>query len=96
MYKRQVENVFSLIFVSIGNAVSPYVSQNLGAQKIGRIKKGYHAADVYKRQVQVHLLVMSVFKNMKAAYKFASQKRMDKPSRMRYINCRQENILYLR
>ena len=39
----RVENVFSLIFVSIGNAVSPYVSQNLGAQKIGRIKKGYHA-----------------------------------------------------
>ena len=35
----RVENVFSLIFVSIGNAVSPYVSQNLGAQKIGRIKK---------------------------------------------------------
>lgn len=28
---------------------------------------------------------MSVFKNMKAAYKFASQKRMDKPSRMHYI-----------
>ena len=26
---------------------------------------------------------------------FASQKRMDKPSRMRYIICRQENILYL-
>ena len=26
----RVENVFSLIFVSIGNAVSPYVSQNLG------------------------------------------------------------------
>ena len=35
---------FSLIFVSIGNAVSPYVSQNLGAKKIERIKKGYHAA----------------------------------------------------
>ena len=32
------------IFVSIGNAVSPYVSQNLGAKKIERIKKGYHAA----------------------------------------------------
>ena len=32
---------------------------------------------------------MSVFKNMKAAYKFASQKRMDKPSRMRYIIYRQ-------
>ena len=40
----RVENVFSLIFVSIGNAVSPYVSQNLGAGKIGRIRKGYHAA----------------------------------------------------
>ena len=40
----RVENVFALIFVSIGNAVSPYVSQNLGAKKIGRIKKGYHAA----------------------------------------------------
>ena len=40
----RVENIFSLIFVSIGNAVSPYVSQNLGAQKIKRIKKGYHAA----------------------------------------------------
>ena len=40
----RVENVFSLIFVSIGNAVSPYVSQNLGAKKMDRIKKGYHAA----------------------------------------------------
>ena len=40
----RVENVFSLIFVSIGNAVSPYVSQNLGAKKPWRIKKGYRAA----------------------------------------------------
>lgn len=40
----RVESVFSLIFVSIGNAVSPYVSQNLGAKKAERIKKGYHAA----------------------------------------------------
>ena len=40
----RVENVFSLIFVSIGNAVSPYVSQNLGAKKTNRLKKGYHAA----------------------------------------------------
>ena len=29
-------------------------------------------------------------------YKFASQKRIDKPSRMRYIIYRQENVLYLR
>ena len=40
----RVENLFSLIFVSIGNAVSPYVSQNLGAKKIERLKQGYHAA----------------------------------------------------
>ena len=40
----RVENVFSLIFVSIGNAVSPYVSQNLGAKKMRRIREGYHAA----------------------------------------------------
>ena len=40
----RVENVFSLIFVSIGNAISPYVSQNFGAKKIERLKKGYHAA----------------------------------------------------
>ena len=35
----RVENVFSLIFVSIGNAVSPYVSQNLGAKKTERYQK---------------------------------------------------------
>ena len=40
----RVENVFSLIFVSIGNAISPYISQNLGAKKIERLKKGYQAA----------------------------------------------------
>ena len=40
----RVENVFSLIFVSIGNAVSPFVSQNLGAGKTERIRKGYRAA----------------------------------------------------
>lgn len=40
----RVENVFSLMFVSIGNAVSPYVSQNLGAKKTERIRQGYRAA----------------------------------------------------
>ena len=40
----RVENVFSLIFVSIGNAVSPYVSQNLGAKENRTYQKGYHAA----------------------------------------------------
>ena len=45
----RVENVFSLIFVSIGNAVSPFVSQNLGAKKIHRIKEGYHAAFPHRK-----------------------------------------------
>ena len=45
----RVENVFSLIFVSIGNAVSPFVSQNLGAKKIRRIKEGYHAAFPHRK-----------------------------------------------
>ena len=35
----RVENVFSLIFVSIGNAVSPYVSQNFGAKENGTYQK---------------------------------------------------------
>ena len=39
----RVENVFSLIFVSIGNAISPYISQNLGAKKYQRIRKGVHS-----------------------------------------------------
>ena len=33
-----------MVFGGFGNAVSPYVSQNLGANKTQRIKKGYHAA----------------------------------------------------
>ena len=36
--------MFCVNLVSIGNAVSPYVSQNLGAKQSQRIKKGYHAA----------------------------------------------------
>lgn len=40
----KVENIFSAIFVSIGNAVSPFVAQNLGAEKKERIWQGYHAA----------------------------------------------------
>ena len=35
----RVENVFSLIFVSISNAVSPFVSQNLGKTKQHASKK---------------------------------------------------------
>ena len=44
--KAHIQHQCSLIafFVTIGNAVSPYVSQNLGANKPQRIKKGYQAA----------------------------------------------------
>ena len=37
------ECVFSLIFISIGNAVSPYVSKIL-VQRKTNVSKGYHAA----------------------------------------------------
>ena len=66
----RVENVFSLIFVSIGNAVSPYVSQNLGANKKQRIRKGYHVALVLDLAFAVlafivietlHTLISSLF-----------------------------------
>ena len=39
----RVESIFSMIFVSIGNAVSPFVSQNYGAGKLKRIREGYKA-----------------------------------------------------
>ena len=44
LYDRQDDSVYLVREVSIGNAVSPYVSQNLGANKPRRIKKGYKAA----------------------------------------------------
>ena len=44
MLRIAVPSVLQQSTVSIGNAVSPYVSQNLGAKKIERLKKGYHAA----------------------------------------------------
>lgn len=40
----RIENIFSSIFVSIGNAVSPFTAQNLGAGKRERVIQGYHAA----------------------------------------------------
>ena len=54
----RVENVFSLIFVSIGNAVSPYVSQNLGAKKPWRIKKGFLAFLIIET---LHTQISSLF-----------------------------------
>ena len=66
----RVENVFSLIFVSIGNAVSPYVSKNLEANKKQRIRKGYHVALVLDMAFAVlafivietlHTLISSLF-----------------------------------
>ena len=44
MLQIAVPSVLQQSTVSIGNAVSPYVSQNLGANKTQRIKKGYRAA----------------------------------------------------
>ncbi len=39
----RIENIVAAIFVSIGNAVSPFTAQNFGASKKDRIPKGYHA-----------------------------------------------------
>ncbi len=44
MLKIAVPSILQQSTVSIGNAVSPFVSQNFGAGKIDRIKKGYRAA----------------------------------------------------
>jgi len=39
----RIENIIAAVFVSIGNAVSPFTAQNFGALKKDRIPKGYHA-----------------------------------------------------
>jgi putative MATE family efflux protein len=39
----RIENIIAAVFVSIGNAVSPFTAQNFGASKKERIPKGYHA-----------------------------------------------------
>ena len=40
----RIENLIAVIWVSVGNAVSPFTAQNYGAGKKGRIMEGYHAA----------------------------------------------------
>ena len=39
-----IENLIAVIWVSIGNAVSPFTAQNYGARRNDRIPQGYHAA----------------------------------------------------
>ena len=75
---------------------NPQISQKEMATKSGfsrskiqRILKVLQGKKVLYREVQ-EKMVTGKF------YKFASQKRINKPSRMRYINCRQENILCFR
>ena len=40
----RIENLIAVIWVSVGNAVSPFTAQNLGAGKKERITEGFHAA----------------------------------------------------
>ena len=40
----RIENLIAVIWVSVGNAVSPFTAQNYGARKNDRIPQGYHAA----------------------------------------------------
>lgn len=43
----RVENLISVIFISIGTAVTPFTAQNLGAEKPERIPRGFHAALIF-------------------------------------------------
>lgn len=40
----RVESLFIVPMVAMGNAISPYTAQNIGAQKFDRVKKGYKSA----------------------------------------------------
>lgn len=40
----RIENLIAVIWVSVGNVVSPFTAQNYGAGKQERITEGYHAA----------------------------------------------------
>ncbi len=40
----RIENIATVPMVSIGNTMSSYTAQNLGAQKSGRVKEGYHVS----------------------------------------------------
>ena len=40
----RVESLFIVPMVAMGNAMSPYTAQNIGAQKFDRVKKGYKSA----------------------------------------------------
>ncbi len=53
----RIESICAIIFISIGNAVSPYVSQNYGAGKKERIPKGYHAGLILDAVFALLLLV---------------------------------------
>jgi len=79
----RVENVFSLMFVSIGNAVSPYVSQNLGARKTRRIKKGYHAALVLDICFAILAFIIIETLHTQISSLFLGRK-MERPSHIRY------------
>ncbi len=54
----RIESICAVIFMSIGNAVSPYVSQNYGAGKKERIPEGYHAGIILDAAFAVVLLVV--------------------------------------
>ena len=40
----RIENIATVPMVSIGNTMSSYTAQNLGAQMSGRVKEGYHVS----------------------------------------------------
>jgi putative MATE family efflux protein len=57
----RIENFCSVLFVSIGNAITPFVSQNLGANHKERMIKGYHAGLILDILIALILVITITF-----------------------------------
>lgn len=55
----RVESLFIVPMSAMGNAISPYTAQNIGAQKFDRVQKGYRSAYVIVAAFAVILCIIS-------------------------------------
>lgn len=85
----KVEGIFAAIFTSIGNAASPFVSQNLGAGKKERVQNGYHAALILDLIFAVITFVLLVFFSKPIAALFLTSSGTDMAFRVAtgYMKC---------
>ncbi len=56
----RIENITSVVFLSVGNACSPFTAQNLGAGRTKRIPEGYHAGLLLDAASSVVIFVVIV------------------------------------